>query len=142
MIAAARVGPTNEPALNIPPRTDRALALIAIGTCSVIQDSLANPNTADPAPTRNTPAPSMNRLKAKRLGKIPIAPVAAARIMAFLSPKKSINLAAGRSATRRPIISSPVIRPAVARSSVNRNTVAGMLGTIPNSAVEKRKEGR
>ena len=48
-------GPTKEPALNIPPRIESDLARIAIGTCSVIQLSLAKPKTAAAAPTINTP---------------------------------------------------------------------------------------
>ena len=142
MTAAARTGPTNEPALNIPPRTDNALARVGMGTCSAIQASLASANTADDEPTMNTPAPSIRRLPANKLNKIPIAPVPAAAIMALRSPSRSTNFAAGISATSRPIIRSPVMNPAVARSAPKRKAVAGMLGTIPNSAVEKRKDGR
>ena len=142
MTAAPITGPTKEPALNIPPRIESDLARIAIGTCSVIQLSLAKPKTAAAAPTINTPAPSMNRFSANRLANIPTAATALAAIIAFRSPKASTNLAAGISATNLPIIIKPVMKPAVARFAPKSSAVAGMLGIIPNSAVEKRKDGR
>ena len=84
----------------------------------------------------------MNKFAANRLERIPSAEIKLARIIAFRSPKKSTNLAAGISAHSRPIIIIEVITPAVARSAPSNSAVAGTLGMIPNSAVEKRKDGR
>ena len=126
----------------MPPRIESDLARYSIGTCSVIQPSLASPKMAADAPTMKTPAPNMNRFSAKRENRIPSAEARDAQIMALRSPMASTILAAGISAQSLPIIKVPVTAPAVARSAPRRIALAGMLGSIPYSAVEKRKEGR
>jgi hypothetical protein len=89
----------------------------------------------------NTPEPKNHRFVARSAISIPALATKAASIMDLRSPIVFINLAAGMSANKVPIITSPRIIPAVGSDAPSDWALAGIIGSNPPSAIPKSNEG-